>query len=84
MSLKALTRRLMKKVVMYSVDIMVEVDHDIPRRRHQVIPQVVEASSEEEACERAIIVEKTRFHEPRLIGEPTIVTVRRMEFREGW
>lgn len=72
------------KKVLYSVDILVELDHDIQRRRHQVVPQVVEAASEKEAGERAIIKEKSRFHEPRLVGEPTIVTVRKMEFREGW
>ncbi|MBI4253314.1 hypothetical protein HY623_04035 [Candidatus Uhrbacteria bacterium] len=73
----------MKRVV-YSVDVEVELDFDVQRRRIQVVPHVIEAYSKEDACERALIIEKSRFHEPRLVGEPRVITVRKVEFRKGW
>lgn len=81
--LNALTRRLAKKVL-YSVDVLVELDHDVQRRRLQIIPQVVEAYSDDEARQRALEIERNRTHEPQRIGEPSVVALRRLEFREEW
>lgn len=81
--LNALTNRLTKKVL-FSVDIEVELDYDVERRRLQIIPEVVEAFSEEEARQRALQIERSRTHEPRRVGEPRVIAIRKLEFRKGW
>lgn len=73
-----------KRVCVYSVDIEIELDLTSTRRRLQIVPQNVEAHSEEEARTLALAKERRETREVPKKGEPRIVGVRKLDFRQGW
>ena len=87
MSIKAIIARLKPKptVTIYIVEIEVEFDLESAKRRFQIIPESVAASSEDEAKEIALAIERGRHHEMKRVGDPRVIAVRKVaEFREGW
>lgn len=76
--------RLAHKVVIYTVDVEVEFNFEPQRRRRIIIPYNIIAPSDEAACVMAIAREKREVREIPKHGEPRVVAVRKMDFREGW
>lgn len=73
-----------KKIYIYSVDVEVVFDLGIPRKRSMVTPYNIPASSDIEAAKAAVAREKARRHVVPVIGDPRVVSVRKIDFREGW
>lgn len=72
------------KKYVYSVDVEVVLDLGLPRKRSMVTPHNIPASNDIEAAKAAIAREKARRHEVPVIGDPRVVAVRKLDFREGW
>ena len=82
--LRALVGAPTRKVEIYTVDLKVEFDYEVERRRLQILPEIVEAFSEEEAGELAIAAVKRRHHEIPMLGEPAVDKVHKHKRFDGW
>lgn len=73
-----------KKLGVYVVELTVEYDHKVARRRIQIISHPVEAESVHHAEQLALQKERARFSEVCRIGEPTIKSIRKHQPVKEW
>ena len=77
-------KRLIRRVEIYTVDIEIMLALGCAHPRAVIVPYNVMADNADHAAEIAISRENREHRVIGKIGEPRVISIRKMEFREGW